>query len=188
MNISPSAIIAEIGVVTTSDFSGVGTALTGITKGDLSWLFRSNIGVLDSKTIGELSFSGNALVTTIVTSGVFVDINATFSAGSLERFTQSGDELTYIGLGDVEVEIIATSSIDPSGNDISIATRIMLNGSQIGVVGNGFAKAASRAGSTPAATTTLVTGDVISIQVANTTAASTDDVVVEDLLLIVLER
>lgn len=186
LNISPSATIVEKGVITSSAFTGSGTALTGITKGDVDWLFRSNRGILDSKIIGELTFIGNSAATVIASIGVFVDINATFSAGTLERFTQSGDELTYIGLENVEVQIIATVRFDPNGGDRTMGSRITVNGSQVGVVATTYAKAANSSSANPMAAVTLSSGDVISIQISN--EFDTGNIIAQELLLTVLER
>jgi len=188
LDISASATIAEKGVVTTSAFSGAGTALTGITKADVQWQFRSNTGILDSKIIGEVIVSANATETVISTIGVFVPINATFSDGLLERFTRSGDTLTYIGEQDVEVGIIATLNVSgPGATDRDVEARLLVNGSPAGFPSRGGEVDTIRTQTlVPRHSFTISNGDTVDIEVANNT--DTQNLIIEDMLMTVSER
>lgn len=187
LDINSGATITERGLVSSSAFTGAGTALAGITKADIQWQFRSNTGILDSKIIGEIIISANALVTTIVTIDVFVSINATFSNGLLERFTRAGDTLTYIGELDVEVQIIGNLNIfGVDAIDKTAEARILVNGTPVGIFGHGFVDVTRHANVIPMANVTLSTGDTIDIEIAN--SRNTDNLIVEDMLLTVSER
>lgn len=187
LNIDAAALISERGIVVDSSFTGAGTALTGITKSQLGWQFRGNSGILDSRNIGEIVISGNALETTINVVDQFESINATFSDGLLERFTRAGDTLTYQGDNDVEVQIIANLNVIGVGTgDKTAVARLLLNGSPVGITGLGFVDNVRNQNLIPLASLTISNGDTVSIEITNQT--NTNNLIVEDMLLSVTER
>jgi hypothetical protein len=122
------------GLVEGNIFNGLGTALSGITTEDLQWNFQGNAFVdgTTSNTRNDAdSFLTGTTTVTIGSIGVYVAVGgANWDSSISERFTTSTAGLfTYIGLGNLEIEIIASSTVEKVGGGADkICSKIAING------------------------------------------------------------
>tara|TARA_R110002096_G_scaffold315227_2_gene509443 strand:+ start:4673 stop:6259 length:1587 start_codon:yes stop_codon:yes gene_type:complete len=163
-------------------FNGTGTALVGIDPQDTQYNFDANSGVADSKVDAD-AFLTSQLVT-IGSAGVYVAVGGVNWTSALDnRFTvDTAGIMTYDGIGDVDVLVIATSTIEKAGGGSDlICTKLALN------TGGGLAVIDATVGCTQSTNPTQVTsqgiitmssGDQIQLWAANT--GSTSNVTVSD--------
>ena len=131
LNVSTSATIPDEGYILNNvNFGGGGTYLTGVQSTDNKARFEGCRGVSNSGNIGQYYMQGNSTSTTISTSGTFVKIAGTTSAGSyVEKFdvTTTSNKGVYSGslTGFYKVEIVAGCT---SGNNKELELAIYKNG------------------------------------------------------------
>lgn len=176
------------GLVSSNLFNGTGTAINGIETEDLQWEFHDNI--FADNTTQNTRMIADAFLTasetaTIGSIGVYVAVGGTnWDTDIDDRFTVSTAGLiTYIGLGTIDAEITAFSTVAKvGGGSDKICSKIAINGTvQDKTVG--CTENATPTGVTSAGIFTLVTADTIQLFVAN--EDSTSDVVVSESSIIV---
>ncbi len=157
---------------------------------DPRFRFVNNNFFPDSNHIGSIGFEGSTQVTAITTLNTYTDITGTFVDNELERFTRSGDTVTYTGLEDIKAlaEIDITASRDsPASSSRTIRTAVFLdNGSTLGFVDQGSASMDITGNPAAYAFTVpleLSTGDIIKGPIKN--EDTTDDIKVIDYSLTV---
>jgi len=143
----------------------------------------NNTNELDSYWIGSLGFKENATATVVVLN-TYTDILGTSSDKELERFTRSGNILTYIGLENIKTNIevtISASRTTPASSARTIRAAIFID------TGSGFVEqndsfsmtmkgdVANFSFQIPA---TLTNGDIIKVQIKN--EDTTDSILVVD--------
>jgi hypothetical protein len=150
---------------------------------DLAYL--TDIAAISEDVVyGESFFQGNATETVIVTQGVPVKVNATYSSGDLQGFVQAAGTLTY------QLPVVRTMAINASLTasmnlvDAEISVTIFHNGSAIAK----STQSPSMDGTTPSYESISVTAlvslsqtDTIEIFVQND--SGTDNITVKDLNL-----
>ena len=157
-------------------FNGVGTPLAGIDPQDIQYNFAGNSGVDDSKVDAD-AFLTSQLVT-IASANVYVPVGGVNWTSTIDnRFTvDTAGIMTYDGIGDVDVLMIATSTLEKSGGGSDlIATKLAID------TGGGFVVIDKTIGDTqstnPAQVTsqgiiTMSTGERIQLWTANTGSTS----------------
>lgn len=117
----------------------------------------------------------NALLTTINTQGDFEDINCTLGAtGPIGLFSISGNQITYNGDADIDVEVDWGFGGTSAFNDKEIAGKVIKNfglGSEVILGGRSTANFhTTKVNSGPLFTrTTLITGDILHFTITNLT-------------------
>jgi hypothetical protein len=177
------------GAIEGNIFNGIGTALSGISVQDTQWNSAGNSGVPDTKTDAGSYLLVDEVVT-ITSAGVYVGIggvNWQFDIANRFTVTAAG-VVEYIGLDDVDVQIIGTSTIDKVGGGSDL---ICL---KIGVdVGAGAVASDKTIGCTQSTLPTQVisqglfvlsTGDKISLMVGNEDSTSNIDVLNSNLVIV----
>lgn len=184
----PAGLEATV-LTSTFGISGGMTPLSGFTNGFQAnqWIFANNSPLAlvdDSKFSGDL-FLLTANTLTVVTQGVFVE-TGTPGAGSWDsdignKFTlNAAGYLTYVGIRTIDVEVIATASIEKvGGGSDELEGRIAKNWTA-GSSGESKSQSPTE-NSAPASITMtagiqLATGDTIRIIYANND--STADIIV----------
>jgi len=184
LKVTPTLTLTK-GRVTNCDIIDLGgTSTSGFDSTSVDWVFSINLGLKDSRVVGELFFNDNAVETTIDTIDTPVKIAGTFTDGILERFENSGNALKYIGKEDTTLTVEAKAILDlVSGNNVTIAVFITLNGVVVGkTVGKDTLAAANNDTIIIAdGFIDVVTGDIIEAFVEN--QSGTQDVLATDLLL-----
>lgn len=176
------------GLVASSLFNGVGTALSGIDSLDLKWQFDSNVFVdnttQNTRNIAD-AFLTAAETVTITTQSVYVAVGGTsWDSDIADRFTVSTAGLvTYIGLGTIDIEVTAFSTVEKVGGGADkIASKIALDGvvqdKTIGATEN-----ATPTGITSAGIFTIASGTTIQLFVGN--EGSTANVIVDESNMII---
>jgi hypothetical protein len=132
---SANITAGELGNVQNTQINntGGGTILNGIVQSDTRWRFFNNNQIKDTRPDALASFSGGAATTTIVTTGVPVKVNATWTAADSNQFTIAADgRLTFIG------EVDATLPIDmritgtmASGGEKTMEAYVAINGAAV---------------------------------------------------------
>lgn len=192
-----SANLGVRGRATVNDnkiFNNTGTVLSGVTKKDSKWFFKSNTGQVDSIIFGLMVWFNNLTATNIVTTGVFVKAaGTTVSSGTVnERITHiASNRLRYDGLLSNKLILLATVSIAAV---VGATNKII----QVAVFKNGIAmpsiaKTATTNGPDPVSVTIFaydvadaVANDFYEIFIANLT--DTEDLVVFDGQVILKEN
>jgi len=171
------------GLVDGNLFNGVGTALSGIDTMDLKWEFKSNTFV-DGTTLNTRQLVDGFLTAsqtvTISTQSVYVAIGGSnWSTDINDRFTVSTAGLvTYIGLRNIEVEVMAFSTIEKVGGGADkICTKVAINGT-VSDKTIGCTENATPTGVSSVGLFTLSTGDTVQLFVAN--LSSTANIIVSE--------
>jgi len=160
-------------------------AAGGLDQTDPQVIARNNGNALDSYWVGSLGFKENA-TPTVVALNTYTDIAGTMVAGvDNERFTISGDTITYIGLEEIKTEIkvsISASRTIPASSGRVIRAAVFIDS------GSGFVEqadsfsmsmvGAARNLSFVTKTVILQTNDQIKCQVKN--EDTTDSILVID--------
>jgi len=164
-------------------FNGTGTAISGIDTMDLQWEFRGNTfadgTTLNSRQLVDGFLTASETVT-ISSTGVYVPIGGSNWATDInDRFTVStGGLVTYIGLRNIEVEVMAFSTVEKvGGGSDKICSKVAING----VVSDktvGCTQNTTPTGITSVGLFTLSTGDTMQLFVAN--EDSTADIIVSE--------
>lgn len=106
-----------------SNFTPTNSTIDGYLAG-----IDSALGVVSAKSYGEMYFTGNTTPTTVSVAGTPVKINATYSSGSLQGFTQSAGTLTSTSSTAQSVKITVTSTVTYNGASNNSSIYITLNG------------------------------------------------------------
>lgn len=189
LDIDPGVLLTGIGRVVNSSFTGAGTPLTGITKGEPRWLFKGNSGILDSLQVAELSFIGNATATVVPANNTFVDINpgaGGFSQNFLERLSEPSDGVVqYDGADDVTVIVNAIIMAQPSGMALDTwAARITRNAVPIFTFTTQFTKAGQPTALPITKALVLSPGDQVNVQITNVDGGGNLDIVVTSFIML----
>lgn len=124
---------AESYILITVNFSGGATYTGGVTYTSNTALFQNCKGIINTASIGLMSFTNNATENPIVTQGVFEKIEGTTTASSVnQKFSHTNNRLTYAG--GITKEFVITASV--SANSVvtaaaNITVRIAKNGTTI---------------------------------------------------------
>lgn len=177
------------GVISANVEAGEVTTLSSnIGPTDLLWTFSGNNRSPDSQVIGEIAFTGNTATTTINTTGVYEDINATYTLSpASERMSMPVNGVLQVDSKTPSKGVmLATVSLEraagPSAVEVSVA--VFRDDQQ----GGGFVKISSDMTAEVATDTTnvvvgvldtLVEGYTYKVMVANNT--DTNDLVVTSL-------
>ena len=169
--IDPESLILD-----TVSFSGTSTtSLSGITFEDKESLWTNNTGnIRNTAQVGELIMTGNATPTTVTDTTSYFPFAGTSVAGSFnQRFTKSGNELTYIGGLEKTAQVIMTASVT-SGNNNVLSVALIKNGTTItNSIGTSTANGAGKAeGLASFAVIELSEGDTFTMGFRNQTAAN----------------
>jgi hypothetical protein len=138
----------------------------------------------DTTAFGEAFFQDNAIETVIVTPGVAVKVNSTYSSGDLLNFTQASGTLTYTGSETKEFDLCLSLTTTLNLNTANISVLIYVNGSPLAK-----SKQSTFTGSTTPflqsgsvnALVELSTNDTVEVFVQNNT--NTSNITVQDLNL-----
>lgn len=162
-------------------FIGDGSDIVGFSDSDVGWDFIANDGQANSSVEGGITTIGNADATTFGSSGTYVE--AEFGSGAnpirLERFTRSGNVLTYVGRESVTILAQANIAAFAAAGTVSFQFIFAINGTpdvstQIPVeLSNTKARPFAVLG-----VLRLNTGDTVELQVRNND--NTTDVTIED--------
>lgn len=121
---------AESYILITVNFSGGATYTGGLTYLSNFALFQNCKGIINTASIGLMSFSNNATENPIATQGVFEKIEGTTTASSVnQKFSHTNNRLTYDG--GITKEFIVTASVSANSvttNAAVITVRIAKNG------------------------------------------------------------
>lgn len=163
-------------ILDTVSFGGPSTtSLTGITFEDKAALWSNNTGNIRNTTqVGELTMSGNVTPTTVTDTTSYFPFAGTSLAGAFnQRFTKSGNELTYIGGLDKTAQVLMTAAVT-SGNNNVLSLALIKNGSPVAnSIGTSTANGAGRAeGLASFAVVEIAEGDVFTMGFRNQTAAN----------------
>ncbi len=171
-----SAILPTVGgQIINCLFTGAGIPIDaeGAGHATIGWVFRDNLGVENSATIGVIQFSGNALATTINTINVYEDINTSVAfslQANSERFQihSDGRSLQYLGVEETHLIIDTNITIEAAGNNKIFEIEIQKNGSQFSTF------LSDNRNTTPISSShmdvmTVVQNDFITIRIRNTT-------------------
>jgi hypothetical protein len=145
----------------------------------------------DSKSIGSVVATGNAVVTTIALINTWTDLNlnALAVAGSnIELWgsvNSTTGEVTYNGTPAFSGEILASMSVTSTGGSQSFQFRAVVNGSPLsdGVVVSVDLSSSPMISVTLVAPIQSVTGDTVRVQVQN--ISGTSDVLIQDLSMVI---
>jgi len=160
------------GIIEGNIFNGTGTALVGIDPQDTQWTFDGNVGVDNSRTDADAFLTATEAVT-ISVQGTYVPVAGTdWDSDISNHFTvTTAGVLTYIGIPDMDVEIMANPTIEKaSGGSDLLAGKISID------TGSGFVVQDKTIGSTKNGDATqiscmglftLSTGDEVRLEVAN---------------------
>lgn len=156
---------------------GVHTPLGNFFKGprnqDDPFIEVNNVvGVSNSRTVGSMHVDGNALSTTIASTGTPVKVNAVWDEVGVSRFTSDNTgRMTYVGKEDYAGTVSLLCFADSGGNDV-LSVYIGLNGTPVTItkgtsdVAGGGSQVATVSG------IVLSEGDFIEPFVANETDTS----------------
>jgi len=199
LDFAPGATLAGA-LIISNILVGAGTALSGVTKAELFYDFRDNIGILDSQSIGNMAFTGNlgGQDTVISVQGAFVPIGNGNAAHPLfvanpsnERFdlegaTTAAQLLRYRNFRDNQLSVRAAVAVQPDAvvGALGFAIRILQNGVPVpnteieGQTGGVLLAAGS---TYTEGVVTAATDDTFTLEIANTTG--TEDLTVSAALL-----
>lgn len=126
--------VNSLGTVTTGEFIGGITPLSGITLTDIRWRFNLNSGLSDSKVSAIVSIENNATETVIGTVDTPVKMVGVWLAESLSNFVADGTgRLTYKGERNeiLSIDSVLTLLMAAGGADKQVSGFIAINGSVI---------------------------------------------------------
>lgn len=177
-------LAGSIAAVSSCEFLGGMTALSGITTDDYRWLFIGNSGVEDSNPDALISTSGNALETAISVATTPVLVNAVWVEERASQFTSdSAGRITYPAerplTGPVDISATIASA---TGSGKVVSAYFAKNGTFIA-----SAKAVAEVGSNDPRTISIPwqisfdTGDYIEMFVAND--SDTTNLIVTDAIM-----
>lgn len=182
IDVSSSASIPVEGyILDTVNFSGAGTATSGVQYNDNKARFLECRGVINSASITGYYMNGNATATTIVATGTPVKVAGTTTTMSIsQRFTNTDNRATYSGEIARDFKILVSLTLT-SGNNNQIGVYIakngvVLNDSEMYVTANTAGRVEN---AVCQALTMLSNGDYIEVFVENNSAII--DVTVSDL-------
>lgn len=185
INVDNSAIIpVESLILDTVNFAGFGTFLT-ISYNDIRALYTNCNGIINTTELGEIVMSGNATPTVIADTAVYYEFLGTSTdTGFNQRFTRTGNKLTYNGGIEITAHAMATASMI-SGNNNVLKLVICKNGVPLpNTESTSTASGAGRSENIATfATFVLNTNDEFTMAVRNTSA--TNDITVADLHLLI---
>jgi hypothetical protein len=173
-------------ILDTVNFSGAGTATTGVTYLDNKSLFTNCKGIKNSSAITNYYMSDNATITDVVTVAVPLKIAGTTASSAItQKFSLTSNRATYTGGITRDFKVTAVASLTASAQNLQIGFYVAKNGtvldeSEMYVTTNASARAESVAIQT---ITELATNDYVEIFVENDT--SNTDVTVTFLNVIV---
>ena len=172
-------------ILDTCNFAGAGNYLGGVSHEDNVALFTDNVGIINSREIGQYFMNGNSTATTVAATGVAYKVAGTTTNGALtSKFTHANNRLTYVGAIDKIFKVTATLSVE-SGNNNVIGIYIAKNGvlitdSEMYITTNAGGRAE---GAAVQALTVLTSGDYIEVWAENDTAVT--DITVTNLNVII---
>ena len=173
-----------IGTIINSRNSGVAALAGNIVPDDAGWYFFGNDTITDTRPDALLSSSANALVTTIVSAGVSVPVNAVFTSHRASQFSNTAAGVsTYIGRKPAIVPITVSASVTTvSGGDKQVGVSIAVNGTVIAP-----SRTIGTASSTKSAPLTSIWQIVLNpndtVQAFTSNQTDTTDIVVMDVVL-----
>lgn len=105
-----------------------GTPMANLLKSNPRWHIKNNVGILDSRTVGQLGFNGNALQTTGNLNN-YEDVAGVFAlAAASERFDEpSNGQLRYIGEDAVQVSVRVTGMMETTAGTDNISLQVWLD-------------------------------------------------------------
>jgi hypothetical protein len=113
------------------NFSGAGTALSGVQPSDNKSFFTGNVGIENSGIFGFLQMQENATATTITTLGVAVKAAGITTNNEFTRgFTHSNNRLTFAGVIE-QLALISVTLTLSAGNNERIGVYIAKNGVEL---------------------------------------------------------
>lgn len=134
INVNSSATIPVEGyILDTVNFAGSGTHLAGVAYTDNKALFRNNVGVGNSASIGLMTMSGNATATTVAATNTEYKAAGTTTLDSTvsQKFTMPADNrLTYGGAIQRAFRATAVLSLTSNSNN-QVGSYFAKNGSVI---------------------------------------------------------
>ena len=180
LNLSAAATVAPNQYLVQSClFAGGGTYLLGVLPSDNKAAFTGNTGVPNSRAVAAYTMVSNAVVTPIVTLGVFVKVSGvTAASGLAERFTMTSNRATYTNSLPGTFEFTSNATITGANNRV-FAIRYALNGTTLA---NSEMRVTTSGGVRADAVSTqflisLNSGDFIELFVANLTNTESPTVV-----------
>lgn len=162
-------------ILDTCNFSGAGTALSGVLSNDNKALFRNNVGIQNTASAANYWMLANATPTDIQTQSVPVKAaGTTIGSPNTQKFTLTNNRATYVGGLTREFSLSAVASVSASAQNLQIALYFAKNGaviaeSEIVVTSNSSNRAESIALQCLA---TLAPNDFVEVWVANQTNAT----------------
>lgn len=165
MNFSTSATIGVDSLyVISTNFTGSGTYLSGVTSSDNKMIAIHCKGITNSGVYGSYYVEGNASANTISVAGTYVKANGTTTAGSdiLKFTTPTDNRLTYVGSSQVVLRFVAMINMS-AGNNKEVRAKFAKNGSTVS--------------GPPAKTTSSGTGDVSNFILTSIITLNTNDYV-----------
>lgn len=93
----------------------------------------NNLNVIDSNTVGSISFTGNSTQTVLADTSTFVKVAGTYVDGDLERFTSLSGVITHTGLTSIKLPVSASAQIllEPGVETDSIEVSLFQNGAEV---------------------------------------------------------
>lgn len=173
--------------VVRGEFPSPITPLSGIASNDVRWNFIGNAGIEDSQNRGDLFLENGSETVTVVAASTFYEIGtpsggANWNGDVQDRFIfNSAGYLTYIGEQTIDVQVIATATVEKVGGGSDVIEMRIANNWTAG--NSGLAKSKSQTQNaqptsiTSVALTTVSEGDTIRPIFANN--GSTSDIIVE---------
>ena len=162
-------------------FKGAGTSVTTITGQDDGWLFSGNSfndGIRNTRSVSDAYLSSSETVTIGAISTFVAVAGANWLSTLGKHFTvDTGGLITYTGLSDIDIFIIATATVEKvGGGGDMICTRIAYNGVDQ-VRTNACTDNTSPTSVTSHGLFTLSKDDTLQLYVANT--QSTSNIIVD---------
>lgn len=181
-----ASVPVESYILDTVNFSGAGTALSGVAFSDNKALFTNCKGIDNTSSIANYYMSANATATNVISVNTPLKIDGATTASSInQKFSHSSNRATYVGGLLRDFKVSAVASVTAAASNLQIGFYVAKNGtvipeSEMYVTTN----AASRAESVAIHTlVSLTTNDYIEIWVENDTNST--DVTVTYLNVIV---
>jgi hypothetical protein len=124
-----ATVAVERHILDTVEFSGPGTAISGVSADDNKALFTNCVGVKNTGATCSIYMVSNATATTIGAAGTFYKIDGTSTAGAnVQRFsTAVTNRMTYTGAS-ADLFYVALFVAITTGNSQDISVRIAKNG------------------------------------------------------------
>jgi hypothetical protein len=167
-----ASVPVESYILDTVNFSGAGTATTGVTYLDNKALFTNCKGIKNSSAITNYYMSDNATVTDVISTAVPLKVAGTTTGSAItQKFSLTNNRATYTGGITRDFKITAVASLTASAQSLQIGFYVAKNGavlneSEMYITTNASARAESVAIQT---ITELVPNDYVEIFVENDT-------------------